>query len=343
MFKTSLTSLVLVILLCVSCKSKTNLNQNIEGAWIQAYSQSLIGNRTNYNDPSGVKFFYNFKDNTVHVKKIVIKEKDRAIDTIINFTLKDGKLTYGDDVSNTMEVKVTKDSLVMTSHFDQTRRFIFKRLPITSKRVHWNPKGKEYVTSQAREKIYYDFVNETEMHSHSKEIGLLTKTNWEIQHINNYTFLVYESEFYSDSEVGILYVLVDSLVGNKIYVTDYIFGNKQYVFEEREIAHKKPRLLFGTWKLVSKEEIVQHTTQIESPGSMNGLDKLYIEEDSIIINRPPFKPKVAWKYYEDDKTIILKKLNRVLQVSKVSKDSLVLEMDLSQYGFDNKRFTFIRE
>ncbi|MGH1383340.1 hypothetical protein [Kordia sp.] len=339
MFKTSLASLVLVILLCVSCKSKTNLNQNIEGAWIQAYYQY----NSEYKDPSGTKFFLNFKDNKVRIKKIIINNKDKAIDTIVNFTLKDGKITYGNDASNIMEVKVTKDSLVMTSNYSQPIHTVFKRLSTNSKKVHWNPKGKEYVTSQAREKIYYDFVNDTEMHFRSKEIGLLTKTNWEIQHINDYTFLVYESEFYSDEETGVLYVLLDSLAGNKVYVTDYIFGNKQYVFEEQEIAHKKPRLLFGTWKLVSKEEIVQHTTQIESPGSMNGLDKLYIEEDSIIINRPPFKPKVGWKYYEDDKTIILKKLNRVLQVSKVSKDSLVLEMDLSQYGFDNKRFTFIRE
>ena len=339
MFKTSLTSLVLVILLYVSCKSTTNLNPNIEGAWIQAYYQ----HNSEYKDPSGTKFFLNFKGNKVRIKKIRINDKDRAIDTIVNFTLKDGKITYGYDASNIVEVNVTKDSLVMTSNYNQPIHTVFKRLPTNSKRVNWNPKGKEYVTFDEQEKVYHDYVNETEMYSHSKDVGLLMTTYWEIQHINNYTFLVYESEHYSDSEVGVLYVLVDSLAGNKVYVTDYMNDNRQHVFEEQEIAHEKPRLLFGTWKLVLKEDIVQHSTQINYPWSMNDLDKLYIEEDSILINYPPFKYKDAWKYYKNDETIILKKKNRALQVSKVSKDSLVIEMDLFQHGFQNKRFTFIRE
>jgi len=76
---------------------------------------------------------------------------------------------------------------------------------------------------------------------------------------------------------------------------------------------------------------------------MNDLDKLYIEEDSIIINRSPFKPRVAWKYYENEKTIVLPKIEKVITVLKLSKDSLILDMDLSNDEFANRKFTFVRE
>jgi len=246
MFKTSFISFVLVILLCISCKSKLNSDPNIEGAWIQVYYQFLKDgdDKTAFKNPSGTKFFLNFKENTVRIKKIAINDRGSAMDTIVNFTLKDGKLTYGNDASSAVDVKVTKDSLVMISNYDKHTRIVYKRLPTNSKRVNWNPKGKEYVTFQEQEKVYHDYINDTEMYSLSKGVGLLMKSYWKIQHIDNYTFLVFESDLYSDEEPGILYVLVNSLVGNKVYVTDYMVDNKQHVFEEQEIAHEKPMSLF---------------------------------------------------------------------------------------------------
>ncbi|WP_298518851.1 hypothetical protein [uncultured Kordia sp.] len=342
MFKTSLTSLVLVILLCISCKSKLNPDPNIEGAWIQVYYQFLEDgdDKTAFKDPSGSKFFFNFKDNTVHVKKIAINAQGRAMDTIVNFTLKNGKLTYGDDASSTVEVKVTKDNLVMTSNYNQPIHTVFRRLPTNSKKVHWNPKGKEYVTFQEQEKIYHDYVNDTVMYSHSKGVGLLMKPYWEIQHINNYTFLVFESDLYSDEEPGIHYALVDSLAGNKVYVTDYMAGNKPYTFEEQEIAHEKPISLFGTWKLVKKESIprVDTLSSVSLP-----LNSLRISQDSILIDQRLFKYSTQWKYYENEKTIVLPKKEKVLSIVKLSKDSLVLDMDLSNDEFTNRKFTFVRE
>jgi len=139
------------------------------------------------------------------------------------------------------------------------------------------------------------------------------------------------------------YTVVDSLIGNKVFVTDYRFGQTQYVLEEKTINDTKPAALLGIWKLISKEKLTADEEKRFDPTSKNNLEKLAIYKDSIVIIQYPFKTSQRWKYYGNEQTIILDKNEKAIKVAKASKDSLVVEMDLSHFGLGNRKFVFTRE
>lgn len=340
MLKTSLIPFVLIILVCISCDFTTNSKSQLDGLWIKSYAQfsqngSFINSRIdNY------KFFLKFNGNEVRIVKFDGKETGEPIDTIINFKQKDNKIILENDLGSLVEIEIAKDSLIMTSYYNQIHRSILKKLPENSKRVHWNPSKKQYKVFYDEGKEYFDFRNDSILHSFSDGIGRLIKNHWKIEHIDNHTILVfgYDFELYDNGTL-----LIDSLVGNKVYATDYTYGKRQFVLEEQKIVHKKPTTLLGTWKLIAKENSEADTLRLPYPISLNYLEKINFYKDSLLVFQPPFRHVDEWKYYENNKTIVLNKRGNVIKVVKLTKDSLVLNMDLTEHYLMNKKFTFIRE
>lgn len=338
MIRTSLIPFLLLILVCTSCNTSKNSKFNLEGTWIESYSQFFQKDSFHTSSFSlENKFFLKFKDNKARLIKFKITDNGEAIDTIVNFKWKDDTIILGDHPISKPEIAVTKDSLVMTINGVQTHRYILKKLSKTSKRVSWNPTKKKYKVLHEDYRAYFHFMNDSIVHSYAEGRSKLDKNNWKIVHIDNHSILI------SGSDLSYFtYELIDSLVGNNVYLTNYSLGKMKYAYEEHSISRVKPTTLVGTWKLVAKED-VKDSTHHEDGLSLNNLQKLQIQKDSITFFKAPFKYKDQWKYDGNGKVIVFDKQERVAKVVKLSKDSLVLDMDLSEYGSHNRKFTFTRE
>jgi hypothetical protein len=338
MFKKSFIPVVLIILACISCDPHKKIKSQLEGVWIERSSQ-FSQNDSFVNDYFlDYKLFLNFKDNEVRMVQFGEEEYEQSIDTTINFKWENDKIILWEYPR--VDIEVAKDSLIMTSYLTQTHRRILKKLPENSKKVNWNPSGKQYKVIYDVGTKYFEFTDDSTFHSYTYGRSDVIKNQWKLFHLGNHTILTFGSGFrlYNGS------MLIDSLVGNKVFVTDYTYGKKyQPVLEEQAIAHEKPTALYGTWKLVAKEE-VNDSLITPFPIYLDNFDEMRINKDSIVILKKPFKYVDQWKYYESANTIVLRQRNKIIQVQKLTKDSLVVGMELTEHtNSKNKQFVLVRE
>lgn len=335
MFKTTLSSFLLALLM-VSCTSKPD----IEGFWIQSnieYSEStVVPGDLNY----GYKSFLNIKGDSIQVKNFErIEQEYKIIDTTVYFKLKNNKFVFGGDEIYDWEVKVSKDSMVVTFDKNKKRQVTYRKLPKHSKKINWNPKGKRYKLEVNGQKIYQDYIDDSNMYSyHINEIEVYDY-KWQLEHVDNYSFLLHKFS------MGNTPLLIDSVSGNKVYLSDYMIEKKNIVLEEQKNVTTKPSKLFGEWKLVSKKEIIEVNGEVQyEQYSMNNLHKLSIEEDSIKMYNRMWESRSSWKYYEDEKMISLKTdKQKLIKILQLTKNELVLEMNLGENMGREKRFVFKRE
>lgn len=334
MLKSSITSLLLVILVCISCTTEKKTKTDLEGTWIASYSQTINDTENNFKGIPDYIHLMDFKENSVRLKGL---DSKRYIDTIVEFKLTNNTIRLGDKLE--MQITMATDSIVLSSEVrNQRYQDVFRKLPKNSKTVNWNPTGKHYTTYYGDIQVFIDFVNDSVMYSFNDATSIYSKSIWRVENIDNRTIIVQKNDDFS-----LTYSVVDSLIDNKLYVTDYLFQEKQQVFEEVNKTFKKPSSLYGTWKLVYKEKFPTDSSQILVPTVYDNLEKLRINKDSILFKGKPFTRYSYWKYYENAQTIVLDKLRKTIKVLKITKDSLVLKMDLSEADFLSRQYIFIRE
>lgn len=334
MLKTVFISCLLVLLL-VSCNSKPNL----EGVWVESYRiypESTID--TGKVRPDYAHFLH-VKGDSIRIKNFERNvNRNVTIDTTLNFTLKKNLIVFENDSVTWSNVKVYEDSMFITFDNYELIHVKYIKLPKQSKKSDWNPAGKRYKTKVKGETYYHHYTNDSLMYLYWTKGNSIIKNNWQIEQIDDYSFLLLESFFDSTP------FLIDSISNTKVYVTDHSLEKKTLVFEEQLNTAKKPDLLVGTWKLVSKEEDTDETEQLLDQLSKNNLDQLQIAKDSFTIFYKPFiKSTDKWTYFKDENTVLLHKEEKIIKLVDVTKDTLVLEMNLNKNYYKNKKFVFTRE
>ncbi|PTX60899.1 hypothetical protein C8N46_10555 [Kordia periserrulae] len=329
---------LLVILVCISCTTDKNSKRALEGTWIASYSQTANNVKNNFKDIPDYIHLMDFNGDSVRLKSFNDKNSRSYIDTIVNFSLTDGAIKLGDEEE--MQIAIATDSIMLSSEVHNQRyQDVFRKLPKNPKIVNWNPIGKHYTTYHDDTQVFIDFANDSVMYSFNDATGIYSKSLWRVESIDNRTILVQKN----DDIFSLTYGVVDSLIDNKLYITDYLFQEKSIVYEEVNKAYKKPSSLYGTWKLAYKEKLPLDSEQITLPSSLDSFEKLRISKDSFYFVGEPITWRYNWKYYENAETIVLEKAKKAIKVSKVTKDSLVLKMDLSQIDFLSREYIFIRE
>ncbi|WP_420574774.1 hypothetical protein [Kordia sp.] len=324
------------LLLALSIVSCNNSNQNIEGFWIDSYYQFLETEKDTVKRHSIIRQIIKIKGDKIRVKRFENKEFSiPAIDTTLNFTLKDNKIYINDEDASVWEVLVFKDRMTIT--YDNNIKTTFKKLPTTSKKVNWNPEGKLYKSTVGNQVSYEDYTDSTNMYFFFTNTVDVLKYDWKIEHVDNYSFLLLESFFGSKP------LFVDSIEGNKIHLTDYTLDGNKYILEQEKTIQKAPTELFGIWKLTNRDDI--DDKEDFNPLSQNTIKQIIIRKDSILFLNDFFKQRSAWKYYKDGNFILLKDKVKMARISVLGTHSLVLEMNLTtmEDSYEKKKFIFIRE
>lgn len=338
MLKNSVILSLLVILVCISCTTEKKSKTAFEGTWIASYSQTANNVKNNFKDIPDYIHLMDFKGDSVRLKSFNDKNSRSYIDTIVNFSLTDGAIKLGDEVE--MQIEMATDSIVLSSEvYNQRYQDVFRKLPKNSKTVNWNPTGKHYTTYHEDIQVFIDFANDSVMYSFNDATSIYSKSLWRIENIENRIIIVQKN----DGVFPMTYGVVDSLIDNKLYITDYLFQEKSIVFEEQKPAHAKSPSLYGTWKLAYKEKLPLDSEQVTLPSSLDSFEKFRISKDSFYFVGEPITWRYNWKYYENAETIVLEKAKKAIKVSKVTKDSLTLKMDLSQINFLNRKYILTRE
>lgn len=340
---------LLSVLLLTSCKSNPPSQeaiplklsyQNIEGVWIDSHYETIVSEGNTEKQASEIRHIIEIKENAIRLK--MFQNKGLSIperNNTFSFTLKDDKM-YIDDSDNTIwEFLVYQDSMIVTH---ENTKMTYKKLPVSSKRVSWTPKGKLYTYKIDDEICYTDYSDANSMLLFFSDATNITKYDWKIDHIHSYSFLLLDSNFQN------LPLLIDSITGNKIYLTDYALEGRKYVLEEITKKQKKPKELLGTWTLANLEDVQEIYVDEDgdetiNPLSRNRIKEIIIEKDSIFIMNHMFKQKSAWNYYEEEKLIVLKDKEKLIKIRELGTHSLLLEMNLEMAHFENKQFIFIRE
>jgi hypothetical protein len=326
--------LLSVFSLLISCDTQPN----VEGTWVTSYTQYIDKDSIAHNSVYGAKSIWQIKANTIRFTELKYRNINR-LDTVIKYTIENGKMTLGSDPQIQFDVSVTQDSLVLSSVInDQLSSIVYKRLPEDAKPIEWNPTGKIYKDTFKDEPRYIDFTSATELYS-TDTYHEATKFSWKIEHLGAHTFLVL------DAGSGIINVMfVEAHKGNKVTVKTYNENNLDFTFEEYEENNEKPSELFGNWKLVYKEDLKKESYEFFDATSKNNLQKITIQKDTITVYQVPhIKHATPWKYYESRNEILLLTEAKVAKIRNVSKDSLVLGMNLSGYDQYRKKFVFTRE
>ncbi|MBC8755703.1 hypothetical protein H2O64_13590 [Kordia sp. YSTF-M3] len=282
----------------------------------------------------------NIKGDSIHIKNFKGIEKEfKMVDTTVYFKLKNNKFVFGGDEIYDWKVKVSKDSMVVIFDTNEKMQVIFRKLPKRSKKIDWNPKGKRYIMEGDGEKLHQDYTNDSIMYSHYVNEIDVYANKWQIENVDNYSFLLHKFS------AGNAPLLIDSVSGTNVYLTNYSIKKNNIVLEEQKNVTTKPSKLFGEWKLVSKKEIIEVDGELQYElYSMNNLHKLSIEEDSIKMYNRIWKSRSSWKYYEDEKIILLEMdKQKLIKIVQLTKNELVLEMNLGENMGREKQFVFKRE
>ncbi|AXG67973.1 hypothetical protein KORDIASMS9_00155 [Kordia sp. SMS9] len=338
MNKKSILLVLFIISICISCTTDKNSNTALEGTWIVSYFQTSNDANNTFRDAPDYIHLMDFKGNTVRLKSFNSKNSGGYIDTVVNFSLTSNTIKLGNEVEN--QLKISTDSIVLSSMIDDKMyQTILRKLPKNSKTINWNPTGKHYKTYYDDTEAYFDFTNDSVMYSFSEATSILNTSFWRVENVDNRTILVQNN----DGVFQVTYGVVDSLVNDKVYITDYLFQERSQVFEEVNKAYKKSPSLYGTWKLVYKEKLPLDSLRTTVPFSLDNFEKIRISKDSVYFVGKPFTRRCDWKYYENLETILLEKANKTIKVSKVTKDSLILKMDLSEADFLSREYILTRE
>ncbi|MEM6720924.1 MAG: hypothetical protein AAF611_16455 [Bacteroidota bacterium] len=334
MTRTAITTILLSFLLFISC----NTRSKIEGAWIESYTHYFDEDSIAHRGFKGDEVFLKFTSDSITCLNFEILKNYKKIDTVVSYKLKDGKIILANDSLNGFDIKIEKDSMILSTVVnEQKRNIIFKKLPEQPTRIEWNPTGKMYTDEFDGELRYVDFINDSILYMNDayRDVNMFY---WQVKHLDGYTFLVLQTPM-DTTEV----VLINAVQKDEVYATIYNENNDTIIFKKYDESTKKRSQLFGTWNLHYIEEIKKETDSFSVPISKNTLEKLEIRKDSITIFNKPFTYPSTWKYYQNRNQVLLFDEEKLIHIVKISKDSLVLEMNLSEYEQYNKRFVFTRE
>ncbi|WP_040559738.1 hypothetical protein [Kordia algicida] len=312
---------------------------NLEGVWVESYRIYPENTIDTGKVRPDYAHFLHIKGDALRIKNFERNvNRTMMIDTTLNFTLKNDLIIFEGDSITWSNVKVYEDSMFITFNNYELIHVKYIKLPKQSKKSDWNPAGKRYKAKVTGETYYHHYTNDSLMHLYLTEGNSTLKNNWQIENVDNYSFLLLESFFESTP------LLIDSISDTKVYVTDHSLEKETLIFEEQSNTAKKPDLLVGTWKLVSKEEDTDETEQFLGPFSKNNLHQIQITKDSFTIFYMPFiKSTNKWTYFSDENTLLLEKEEKMVKLVDVTKDTLVLEMNLDKHNYNSKKFVFTRK